>query len=865
MLLRLTATFTKRGENYEEKGEKNMMEDKNRSMVIGLCFMIVSALIFSAAAVPAFPVEDDEVNIPQTATIGPELDLEMPLTEMEAEMRDEPSLRELYDRPIFDREPHRNFMYDDFDMLLHPQDSLNAEEEESDGPERTFIGVTSIRADSPVIYLNQDNMIYFTVNNLGGDVGDAAYTENITAAIESIEELRDQYSGHPRVGQLEKAIERLEEALLLVSEHQREESIKSVRQAVTHLNAAGQGRQGILTEQIIIELAEIVQFKVTTVINEATSNFGSEHPDVQEAEDIYEDAVDKLDNGKYIPAMNRFRKAFETVLGAYICDVNLELYSWMRDGYESEIGNGFIESFEAESYEVITLTWSPTRRGIHYVRTNITGEYMVYSSDGEKVESPTKLFSTGFVVTSEDEPEKWGPGYNYTSVITVEEGIRYRDGPLVIEVYDDLEIQSGAALQLNESITLVMMNTEPGEFSILIEPDGTFIIESPVESATITSSDEGYRNTYPFINHGNVHFTGAAVMDTHGPDDLSLPAGIQNLPGSTCILDNTNILEADTHSVYASEDSSVQIMGADTVIGRDLDGQEDNDEIAKGHGIFIEGAVPNIRDVTVKYNRQDGIRVVDSKPGPIQAASLHEYDSGDYDRQLTHDDNTSTLPVIVAGNGNLYMVYLDEDAQHINFMRSSDQGSTWSAPAVVPGSEVEEGFIRNIDIDADGDNLAVAWDVWIPWDGVIPYGLTGEDEGQRYIVKLNVQHSSDGGASWADVPYVIDDSSFPSVAVEGDTVYVAYYKGPYYRDLYMPYPVTVRIRWAADGWEEVEEHVFDIMVGVPKVAVTGETVHVAIAGFEEIIYVRSDDGGVDSSEMFINGLSYMAVTRGRTW
>ncbi len=232
----------------------------------------------------------------------------------------------------------------------------------------TFLIIERIRADSPVVYFDRENILTVIVRNTGGDASDISYKENITSSIGDIEVLLDEYSNNPRgVGQIEKAIESLEEALLLVSDHQREESIKSVRQAVVHLNAAGQGRQGIPTENVIISLAEIVWLKVYTVIEEAARNFGSENPDVQEAKDIYDDAVDKLDTGQYIPSMNRFRKAFKTVLGAYVCDVNLKLYSWMRDGYEEEIESGFIESFEAESYEVITLTWSPTRRGIHYV------------------------------------------------------------------------------------------------------------------------------------------------------------------------------------------------------------------------------------------------------------------------------------------------------------------------------------------------------------------------------------------------------------------------------------------------------------------------------------------------------------------
>ncbi len=514
----------------------------------------------------------------------------------------------------------------------------------------TFLKVESVRADSPVVYLDRNNNISVKILNSGANVGDESYTENITASIEDIEALLELYSNNPRNKLLEKAIESLEEALLLVSEHQREESIKSVRQAVVHLHAAGQGRHGIPREDVITALAETVELKVWTVIEQARSSFGSEHPDVHEAEDIYEDAVDKLEDGKYIPAMNRFRKAFEIVLGAYVCDVNLELYSWMRDGYESEIGSGYIESFEAESYEVITITWNPTRRGINYVRVNIAGEYIVYSSDGEAEESPTKTFSFGFVVTSEDdEEERWGPGgpgagYHDYSNVSADEGIRYRDGPRIIFVEDsNLTIESGAALQLNESITLVMENEYAEQFSIVIEPDAAFIIESEVGDDISTIITAPNRNTYPFLNHGTVHFTGASVMKTFGNrSDLEEPAGIQNLPGSTCILDNTNVLEADTHSVYVTGNTEAHIRGTETIIGR-LD--EHNENIATGHGVFVDGATSHIENVTVQHNQMNGIKILSSSYNNITNNILLTNNIGIYLR-FAHDNliNNNTAP-----------------------------------------------------------------------------------------------------------------------------------------------------------------------------------------------------------------------------
>ncbi len=800
-----------------------------------MSFMTVGIILLSVFAGVGIAQEDDTADNTAMVTLrdgndGLEKDYESVLEPTGSDMTDEHWGGE-YDRWIKESELPRFFTEDTFGYPRLNMD-LNDEDEGSEGLERTFIGVTDLRADTHSIYLDEDNPIHITVRNIGGDAGDAAYTENITATIGEIENMIDEYSNHPRVGQLEKAVERLDEALLLVSEHQREESIKSVRQAVVHLNAAGQGRQGIPTEEIIVELGEVVRLKVGTVLDEAVRNFGSEHPDVQEAEDIYEEGVDKLEDGKYIPALNRFRKAFEVVLGAYVCDVNIDAYSWMPDGHEEDIWSGEVEQLEAESKEVLTFNWHPTRRGIHYLRFNMTGEYEVYRSPPGTEESPFRMMSFGVsVIPMADEEIEWPGGK------TIDEEVEFpSDGydSTIIYMYEhenegNLTIEDGGALIFRDNVYFIIENEKEGDYGINIKHGGRFEIDSPLRTTTIKTYDDNLLKTYFFHNHGNVHFTGATVMRTFGPDDTTLPGGIQNFAGSTCVLNNTSVLEADTHSVYVVENSDVRIMGAGTVIGRDLDGQEDNTNIAKGHGVFVDGAVPNIRDVSVKYNQRDGIHVSDSQPGPIPAANLHYYASGDYDRQLTDDGRTSTQPLIVAGNNNLYMVYLDEDAQHINFMRSEDKGISWSEPTIVPGSAIEEGHIGNIDLAADGDNLAVAWEVWTEW-------FPGEPE---LTPELHVQYSSDSGDSWVDETYVLDYSCYPSIEVISGDVYLAY--------LYRPHPPlpiagSVRLRWTVDGWA-LYEHDFEIEYGIPEIAVVGDTVHAVIASEGYMYYARSDNNG----------------------
>ncbi len=703
--------------------------------------------------------------------------------------------------------------------------SIDTQSSGGHGLERTFLKVTSLRADSHVIYLDQNNSLFMTVQNTGGDAGDGPYTDNITAAIEDIEALLDEYSSSPRARQLEMAVEELGEALALVSEHQREESIKSVRKAVVHLHAAGQGRQGIPTEDIIVTLAERVEIKVGTVIREAKRNFGSEHPDVQDAEMIFEDAVDKLEDGKYIPALNKFRGAFGEVLNAYVCDANIDAYSWMPDGYESDIGSGSVESLEAESYGTIALNWHPTKRGVHQVRIDMNAEYDVYRSPAETVESPPMITSFGVSVTPMDEdPIRWDGGHTVKTGVTDE----YSDVTIIMRD-GNLTIEDGGALIFNDDVTFVIKNPdEPGEYGIEINAGGKFVINSPLRETTIMSSAQVPEYTYSFENYGTVDFTGANVMYTYGD---GWDGGIQNFEGSTLILNNTNVLEADTHSVSITGDTDAHIRGGETVIGR-LDNY--NEDIAQGHGFFVvEGRTPEIQDVTIQYNQMDGIRLDRSvsERKPIPADELQEYTSRVYDRQLTDHGRTSTRPIVTAGNGAVYAVYLDEEINRIYFTKSYDEGVTWSEPIVVPGSEIESenGYIGNIDFAADADNLAVAWEVW-------------REDYNDTIPDTYVQYSYTGGGddNWADEPYKIGLSYNPSVDVEGNNIYLVYVYRPW-----PPWPIvgSVMIAWTGEGWTEPEGHVFDIEKGVPKVAAVGEKIHVVIASEGHIYYTRSDDGG----------------------
>ena len=135
------------------------------------------------------------------------------------------------------------------------------------------------------------------------------------------------------------------------------------------------------------------------------------------------------------------------------------------------------------------IDWEPDERGIHYIKVEITSKYLTHDSPAELVDAPPIILSAGFPVVQAGPDETWGPGgqgSGYDDDVVVSSN-RYRDGPLTIFIESgDLEILSGATLQLNESVTLVIVNPPPPtKYSINISVGGKFIIDSPIEICRI--------------------------------------------------------------------------------------------------------------------------------------------------------------------------------------------------------------------------------------------------------------------------------------------------------------------------------------------------------------------------------------------
>jgi parallel beta-helix repeat protein len=503
------------------------------------------------------------------------------------------------------------------------------------------------------------------------------------------------------------------------------------------------------------------------------------------------------------------------------------------------------------------LDWTPTTTGVHYIKVELLGEYLNHSSPAEMVESPTTILSVGFPVSPLAAEEWW----DTADLRTIDPGeTRERPvtpGPLTIYVmYGDLIIKGpaggdpGGILRLNEQVTLVMMNevSAPHDFKIIIEASATFEINGGAKTTKIQSPSGNWQFTYPFLNFGTVDFQGAAVWYTYGPYDIDNkptgPGGIHNFPGSTCIINNCDLLETDTHSLYIDGSANVQVKGVLTT--RTTIGSEDaNSEQARGHGIFVNGATPIIKDAIVQYNKMDGIHVENSQwQGPIPALDLGNYASQDYDCRLSYDEDTSTEPHIVAANGAVYCAYVRTESKAIYFKKSLDRGATWSNDVSLHQTS---RILGNIDIAGSGDNVALVWE-------------ESYKVGSEFDRNVWVMRSANGGATWTEPvdvrswsgAYWALNAIEPSVAVEGEKVYVLFKSvRPPGDNPPQIYQIAITFVWGEDGtiqadlWlvEEGNDH-------CPDIAVDGLNIYMTWlrddgSSQKKIMFTYSIDGGAN--------------------
>ena len=70
----------------------------------------------------------------------------------------------------------------------------------------------------------------------------------------------------------------------------------------------------------------------------------------------------------------------------------------------------------------------------------------------------------------------------------------------------NLLIQDGGTLVFNDSVIFKIVCDNPGEYGIIIESNGTFIVNSSSANTEIISDPTAEENTYPFLNSGTIDF-----------------------------------------------------------------------------------------------------------------------------------------------------------------------------------------------------------------------------------------------------------------------------------------------------------------------------------------------------------------------
>jgi len=194
----------------------------------------------------------------------------------------------------------------------------------------------------------------------------------------------------------------------------------------------------------------------------------------------------------------------------------------------------------------------------------------------------------------------------------------------VINITDgNLIICDGVTLTFNDGVSLRMKNIDPGTsgyYGIKVNATATFKVNSSSRTTEIISNPDIPSITYTFLNSGTIDFLGATVERVYGnSSDKTNTGGIRNLPGSTCNLTNCNIMDGDTHGIYAegNETVNVTLNIANCVI------TNTTSDVLDGNGIFINGnSNVLINNVTINNTQEDGIKLIDTVNVTIQGDTV---------------------------------------------------------------------------------------------------------------------------------------------------------------------------------------------------------------------------------------------------
>jgi len=196
---------------------------------------------------------------------------------------------------------------------------------------------------------------------------------------------------------------------------------------------------------------------------------------------------------------------------------------------------------------------------------------------------------------------------------------------------------------------------------------------------------------------------------------------------------------------------------------------------------------------------------------------------------------TSTIPPSV-------VVVTWAEAQDVFVARSTDDGVTFGAPVNISNGGAP--FAPQLTIE--GDTVLIVWE---------------QDEDGNGLCDIWVAHSSDGGVVFGDAQKLSEgETAFgPQLAIEGDTVMVAWADGPL-GEIFTARSIDGGVAFGNAQKLSEGETVFG-----PQLAIEGDTVMVAWEDFPlgEIFTARSSDGGAtfDTPANRSNTVGYSYVPR----
>lgn len=228
----------------------------------------------------------------------------------------------------------------------------------------------------------------------------------------------------------------------------------------------------------------------------------------------------------------------------------------------------------------------------------------------------------------------------------------------------------------------------------------------------------------------------------------------------------------------------------------------------------------------------------DDTPGLHDIFFRRSTDNGATWKPVVNVANTvfsSMNPQIAVVGSNVYVVWqetrynADPEFERILFVRSADNGATWSSPVRLDTSN-----------RADPPKIAGSGsNVYVVWSG-------GSDTSENEIL---FRRSTDNGATWKPIQNLSNNpgqSGIPSLAVSGTNVYVVW--SQYNVDHTMSDAFFRRSSDNGATWKPFKNLSSNGASGSPQIAVSGPNVHAVwvdkTVGNGDLVTRRSTNGGV---------------------